>query len=168
MFVNAKDLPITEKLVQKRGTVLKTHIGGVIFKVKRTSPLPNAFGKRDIFGRKVDRGFFELRFLGLDDNGKGMFRITDIETTSNETTMSRTPITYTTGNTRATYNPYTNTATASGSAISFGSPQGSTEVLPPNTTEFQLDPSLVSDLEFGEVKLTIQDISPVSISYVLN
>jgi hypothetical protein len=167
LVANAKDLPVTEKLVQKRGVVLKTYIGGPIFKVKRTSPLPNAFGKKDIFGRKVDRGFFELRFLGVDDNGKGMFRITDIETTSSETTMSRTPITYTTGNARATYNPYTNTATVTGSAITFGPQVGSTEILPPNTTEFQLDPKLVKDLEFGEVKLTIKKISPVSISYVL-
>ena len=45
----AGDLPITEELVQKRGVVLKIHIGGALFKITRTSPLPNAFGNADIF-----------------------------------------------------------------------------------------------------------------------
>lgn len=49
----AEDLPVTEKLVQKTGVSIEAHIGGQVFKVMRTSPLPNAFGRADIFGRTV-------------------------------------------------------------------------------------------------------------------
>lgn len=60
----AADLPVTEKLVQKTGTPLEASIGEPVFRVERTAPLPNAFGKADLFGRTVDKGFRELRFQG--------------------------------------------------------------------------------------------------------
>lgn len=161
------DLPITERLVQKRNVELKMHIGGAVFKVTRTSPLPNAFGKADMFGRKVDRGFMELRFLGVDENGKTKFRLTDVETTSNETTMSRTPISYSTGSAQVTYNPITKSASAQGSAITFGPPEGSTESLPPNTTEFQVDTGSLQEIEFGGIKLLIKSVNATQVTYVL-
>lgn len=48
-MVIAQDLPVTEKLVQTTGVPLETYIGGQVFKVTRSSPLPNVFGKADIF-----------------------------------------------------------------------------------------------------------------------
>jgi hypothetical protein len=69
--------------------VLETYIGGVIFKLDRTKPLPNLYGKPDIFGRKVYAGYSELRYQGLTDDGKILLRLTEAETQSNETTMSR-------------------------------------------------------------------------------
>ena len=86
---------------------------------------------------------------------------------SNETTMSRTPIVYSTVSAQATYNPLTKTATAQGSAISFGPPKGSTEALPPNSTEFQVNLEQLKEIEFGDVKLIIKSVSAAAISYVL-
>lgn len=87
-----KDLPVTSRLIQAPNKDLETNIGGVVFRVNRASPLPNLFGKADIFGRTVDRGFVELRYKGQSPDGLLLFQLTDVETTSNETTMSRTPM----------------------------------------------------------------------------
>ena len=66
-----------------------TYIGGSVLKVQRSSDLPNAFGRADIFGGRVERGFTELRFLGLAPDGRIVFRVTELDTQSTETTMSR-------------------------------------------------------------------------------
>src|SRR5882672_2575460 len=85
-----QSLPVAERLSQRTGVPLGAHIGGQVFKIARTSPLPNAFGRADIFGRTVDRGSMELRYQGQTMEGKLVFRLVDIDTRSNETTMNRT------------------------------------------------------------------------------
>lgn len=69
----AQELAVTEKLVQQPGAQLSAHIGGQIFKITRSSPLPNVFGRADIFGRTIDRGSVELRYQGLTPDGKLVF-----------------------------------------------------------------------------------------------
>jgi hypothetical protein len=44
-----------ERLDQNTGRDLSTHVGGQVLKIQRTSDLPNAFGKADVFGGKVNR-----------------------------------------------------------------------------------------------------------------
>ena len=78
-----------DRLTQESDREIMTHVGGQVLKVKRTTDLPNAFGNADIFGGKVDRGFTELRFQGIAQDGRAVFRVTEIETQSTETTMSR-------------------------------------------------------------------------------
>ena len=82
-------IQIQERLSQNVGRDLSTYIGGQVFKIQRTSNLPNVFGKADIFGGKVNRGFTEVRYQGFSSDGQLVFRITEIETESTETTMSR-------------------------------------------------------------------------------
>jgi hypothetical protein len=162
------DLPVTEKLVQKTDVTLETHIGGQVFRSNRSSPLPNAFGKRDMFGRKVDRGFIELRYQGQTADGKSLFRLVDIETRSNETTMNRTPITILSGSSQTSFDPYTNTATSRGNAIAIRGAEGRNETLPPNTTEFAIDTTQRKVIIFGEVALTVIEADETSIKYVLS
>jgi len=64
--------------------------GDVVLKVQRTDNLPNAWGRADLFGRTRDRGFTELRYMGLGPQGMPVFRRRDVEIITNETTMSRT------------------------------------------------------------------------------
>ena len=78
-----------ERLSQDTGRELSTHVGGQVLRVQRTSDLPNAFGKADVFGGKVNRGYTELRYQGLAPDGRLIFRVTEVETESTETTMSR-------------------------------------------------------------------------------
>ncbi|MBS3974781.1 MAG: peptidase [Actinobacteria bacterium] len=119
-----------EILHQPTDRQLSTHVGGQVMRIARSSDLPNAFGKADVFGGKVDRGFTELRFQGLAPDGRLVFRVTEIETASTETTMSRYGVRQTTFNATQFGN------TVTGNVTTFDPPRGSTDRLPPNTTQF--------------------------------
>jgi len=154
-------LPVTSTLVQPAGQTLETSIGMPVFKVLRTSPLPNAFGKADIFGRTVDRGSVELRYQGQTPDGKHVFRLTDIDVRSNETTMNRTPMGYTTGS--ATVSG----STVRGSAITIKGQPGSNEMLPPNSTEFAIDTASKQEFRAAGVTVKIIEADETSLRYVL-
>lgn len=163
----AQDLPVTEKLIQTAGAPLETHIGGQVFKVTRTSPLPNVFGRADIFGRTVDRGSVELRYQGKTPDGKIVLRFVDFDVRSNETTMNRGRVGVTSATGSATYSPGTNTATGRGTAITVIGQEGRNELLPANTTEFAIDPQKKKELRLGSVTVMILDADETSIKYSL-
>lgn len=64
-------------------------IGSALFRLKKTSDLPNAYGGRDIYGGKIDRGFAELRLSGIKANGVIELLVFDVNRESHETTMDR-------------------------------------------------------------------------------
>ena len=45
---------------------LTTGIGGTLFRLNKSSDLPNVFGARDIYGGKIDRGFAEIKLVGIE------------------------------------------------------------------------------------------------------
>lgn len=125
------------KAVQPNGPVRETYIGGSVFKEERKRPLPNALGKADIFGRKVYAGYTELRYQGLTSDGLIILQLTEVDTQSTETTMSRSRQSYIQANrdsSGAVHGTITHPA------------QGSTQVLPPNTTQFTFDPTKETEL----------------------
>lgn len=65
--------------------------GDTVMDLKLTQPLPNAFGRADVFGRSRDAGRVVVRYLGTQD-GKAYFSRQDVLIQSNETTMSRSPM----------------------------------------------------------------------------
>lgn len=77
------------KLEQSEGKALTASIGSTIFRMDKLSDLPNAFGKADMYGGKVDKGYTELKLKGIKDNGVLTLQITDINKSSSETTMDR-------------------------------------------------------------------------------
>jgi hypothetical protein len=91
--------------------------GDLVLKIDKERPLENAFGKADIFGRKTKEGFTELRFGGLESNGVVVLFRRDVQIITNETTMSRSPFSSTTGQAKSTM---------TGTASTFG-----------NTTQYQ-------------------------------
>ena len=105
------------------------------------------FGHADMFGRTVDGGSVELRYQGETSDGKLVFRLVDIDVRSNETTMNRTPITYSSGTAAA--RTYGGVARANGTAISIRGQEGRNEMLPPNTTEFAIGPQRKTELRIG-------------------
>lgn len=129
-----------EDLVQPLSQPLETYVGGVVFKIKRSSDLPNAFGAADIFGGKVDGGSAQLWYQGRDENGHLRFRLTDIQTESNETTMTR-----------------------------YGKDRrdGQTVALPANATDFVLDMGKRQDLTVAGVHVTILSADEQALKYVL-
>jgi hypothetical protein len=161
------ELPTTETLEQRAGTTLETFLGGKVFRIKRTAPLPNAFGRADIFGRKVDRGYLELRFQGLGSDGRVSFRVIEVETQSNESTMTRTPIVVTQTTASGQVNPVDGSVSVQGRAVSTVGPTGETVALPPNTTEFAVDPATTGELRFGAVAVRIIAAEPTALRYSL-
>lgn len=95
----------TEQSIGKKSTV---GVGDVVLHVNKQRNLENAFGKADLFGRKTNEGFSELRFAGVEKSGEVVLYRKDVHIITNETTMSRTPISTTSGsaNTNVTGNHY--------------------------------------------------------------
>jgi hypothetical protein len=153
-----------EVVQQPVATMLHAGIGGKLFRIERTSDLPNAFGAADIFGGKVDRGFVELRFVGLADDGRAILRLTEVETRSNETTMSRYGVGHATATGTTTATAYGSWTTASG--VYFPPPKGQTVVLPPNTVEFWYDTTM-GPLVIEGIEVTFQGVNPQVVTYRL-
>lgn len=88
--------------------------GDVILRINKERNLQNAFGASDIFGRKTNEGFVEVRFAGIEPTGWVVLSRKDVQIISNETTMSRTPLSNTTGNatTNITGNSYRSGSTS--------------------------------------------------------
>jgi hypothetical protein len=164
LFVACSTIRSYEVLQQPTGKTLQTNIGGKVFRVERSSDLPNAFGNADIWGGKVDRGFVELRFGGVSDDGRLVLRITEIETRSNETTVSRYGAGYAYGTAKTTYTPYGSWTTASG--VYIPPPNGQTQVLPPNTMEFLYD-STKGPLLMEGIEVMFDTFTPHALMYKL-
>jgi hypothetical protein len=160
-----KGMPIVGKLAQTTNSDLEASIGGVVFRVTRTSPLPNAFGKPDIFGRRIDRGFVELRYKGQSPDGLLMFQLTDVDTISNETTMNRTPREITT--TSAQVSALGNSASGTQQSTTIRTEAGRTEVLPPDTTPFTIDPAKKKEFKIGDVTVQISEADELALKYRL-
>lgn len=73
---------------QSLGSQLVSGVGGTLFRLNKLGDLPNAFGGRDIWGGKIDKGFAELRLVGIEDQTL-ILEVIDVSRHSSETTMDR-------------------------------------------------------------------------------
>lgn len=136
-------------------------IGDTLLKVSLRESLPNAFGAPDLFGRKRDRGFVEIRYMGLTNDGRAVFRRRSVDILSNETTMSRTP--FYTG--QATVSVSGNTAYISGYGT--GPASATVEALPPDTIEFALDVSKTPTITVEGWMVQILSADPGGVKFVV-
>lgn len=65
--------------------------GDLVARINKQRDLENIAGRADIWGRKTDEGYTELRFGGTDTQGDAILFRTDTNIVTNETTMSRSP-----------------------------------------------------------------------------
>jgi len=77
------------KLEQPDDKVLTASIGSTIFRMNKSGDLPNVYGKADLYGGKVDKGYTELKFKGIKENGNLILQTTDMNKSSTETVMDR-------------------------------------------------------------------------------
>jgi hypothetical protein len=136
-----------ETLAQPMGKDLETYVGGTIFKIDRTSDLPNAFGKADLYGGKVFNGYTEVHYQGLSDDAKILVRITEVATHSTETAMSRY------GTSHGTYTANNYGGGGSGTVTIHDPPKGSTDVLPPNTAQVAVDSTKDPEMTIAGVRI---------------
>jgi hypothetical protein len=129
-FASAKE---SNSISQPENKESYVSVGDMLVKMTLRESLPNAFGGADVFGRKRDRGFIEIRYMGLSEDGRAIFRRRSVDIYSNETTMSRSGMR--TGS--ATITP--NGDGVNISTFSVGATRATVEALPPDTIEFVLD-----------------------------
>lgn len=65
--------------------------GDTVLSFQSRRSLPNAFGRADLFGRTTNAGDTTVRYVGTS-GGVAIFERTDVQITSNATTMSETPL----------------------------------------------------------------------------
>ena len=150
---------------QELDVSLKTHPGGTIIKIVKQKDLPNAFGKADLWGGKVDEGFIELKYLGEVDENKFALGLKEVSIVSNETSMSRYGSGISTLNVTTNKDHLGNYYTT-GVVTSIKSPESRTYVLPPDFYDFIWDLSkgdtffiegyVIQFITFNQHQLTFQ------------
>jgi len=119
-------------------------VGDIILRVEVSEDLPNAFGRADAFGRDRNRGFSEVRYMGLSADGLAVFRRRDVDVITDETTMNRTGLRTAT----VVAEPSGDGVVAHG--VGTQAPPPSIQAVGPDTVEFAID------LSRGNV-ITIRD-----------
>jgi hypothetical protein len=109
--------------------------------------LPNIYGKADIYGGKVDRGYAELKFLGLNERNELVLSVIDLNRSSSETVMDRYG-----------YSPRIQVQTN----VNVGS------VSSEPATKFVFDPKKETELFIAGVRVQFVDVKPYSVTYVLS
>lgn len=151
-----------EQLVQPVDTELEAYVGGVILKINRTRDLPNAMGKADLFGGKVYAGYTELRYRGVSEDSCLMLRVTEVETHSTETTMSKY------GQTSTSYSGHTDAnGNTTGYATTSQPAEGHTETLPPNSTDVKFNPATGEEFTIAGVRVKFIKYTQQKIRYKL-
>jgi len=138
------------QIQQPLGSALTTGIGGTIFRLDKIGDLPNAFGGRDIWGGKVDKGFAEMKLAGIDGDILTL-EVLDINRQSSETTMDR-------------YKPFQKNAIANvdvQTSISIGLQNNS------KPYEVEFDTKKQKDIIIAGIRVTFINIQPYSIEYSL-
>ena len=136
-------------LEQPTGSVLTTGIGGIIFRLNKTGDLPNAFGGRDIWGGKVDKGFAEMKLAGIE-GAVLLLAITDVSKHSTETTMDRYKV----------FENQNESVDVDTTVI-----VGNQEQLRPYIVRF--DTNEQRDIVIGGVRVNFSEVQPYSVQYSL-
>lgn len=133
-------------LEQPQNQTLTASVGGTIFRLNRTSDLPNVIGKADLYGGKVNKGYAELKFRGVNDKGELILQVTDANLSSSETTMDR-------------YRP--GPVVDVRQSVNIGSRDT------PESTTFAFDPRKQNELVVAGVKVRFVNVQPYSVSFII-
>ena len=161
------------RLVTPQDKTLRASVGQPVFRIRQSRDMPNVFGRADLWGREVDEGVQELRYLGMVDDTTARFIFRDQPIYSNETTTSRLgggfltrPGTTTTGNVAGGNVALQTTggiATAVGAA-----PKGvSVLALSPFEAEIRVNLSEQRTFEHSGARITILSATPTELTYSL-
>lgn len=138
-------------LEQPTGLFLATGIGGVLFRLNKTGDLPNAFGGRDIYGGKINKGFAEMKLAGIE-GAVLVLEITDVNKHSSETTMDR-------------YKTFNNQAAAVNVNVDNTIAIGNQEQTKPYIIRFNT--AKQRDIVISGIRVTFSEIQPYSVQYTL-
>lgn len=130
-------------------------IGEEVYRIHKERDLPNAFGKADPWGERINEGISELRFIGFTDEGEIIFILTNVEIISNETVVSR-------------YESHSTTITEDGRSFTISTPASTPDVTEiPSRSRITFNPAQTT-LKLRDVSVEITDVQDNSISYILH
>lgn len=138
------------QLDQPLGPQLTTGVGGTVFRLNKMSDLPNAFGGRDIYGGKIDRGFAEMKLVGIEDQTV-ILDVVDISRQSSETTMDR----------------YKHLARPGVVNVDVQQTGTLGQVQEPPPTRIRLDTRKQRDIVISGMRVNFLEIQPYSVRYTL-
>lgn len=156
--------PVSQSVMTAKPIGVQSYasVGDVIARFEIKENLPNAFGGADIFGRTRDRGFSELRYMGLDQSGRPVFRRRDVDILTNETTMTRGGV----GISTATVQPVGQGAVATG--VSTQPQLEMIQALPADTTQFAVDLAKGRVITVRERVIEITGADSAGVSFVIH
>jgi hypothetical protein len=135
---------------QPLGAQLISGVGGTLFRLNKLGDLPNAFGGRDIWGGKVDKGFAEVRLAGIEDQTL-LLDVIDVNLQSSETTMDR-------------YKPFQRPGLVNVDvqhSVTVG-PGG-----PPTPYRVRLDTTKQREIVIAGIRLRVLEVQPHAVRYSL-
>jgi hypothetical protein len=89
LFVGCGTVREHRLVTQPLGTQLTASIGSSLFRLNKRGDLPNAFGGRDIYGGKLDKGYAEVKLKAIRNERFVELVAFDVSRDSPETTMDR-------------------------------------------------------------------------------
>ena len=161
---------------QSLGKALLAGPGDVVLRIDRERSLTNVVGKADIWGRKTNEGFSEVRLAGVESDGQVVLYRKDVQVMSNETTLTRTPMSITSGSSStsvsgnaSTYGSTTQLlgiARSTGSATTLSSGSAYHIAIPSDTVAIRLAPN-ERRIPIAGYVIEILSVTPNSIEYRL-
>lgn len=133
------------------GSVLTTGIGGTVFRLNKTGDLPNAFGGRDIWGGKTDKGFAEMKLAGIEGTVL-ILEIIEVNKQSSETVMDR-------------YKPFQNRNAVLNVDVDNTVTIGSQELPKPYILRF--DTAKQRNIVISGIRVTFSQVQPYNVVYSL-
>lgn len=155
ILASCAEIQRNQTLDRQSGEIYSVSINQPMYKLHKVRDLPNVFGKKDIWGGKINEGFTELRFMGTNKDGLIILHLTDLEIQSNESVFTRYQIPTSTINATSdtqaviTHNP---------------KPQAIIRQLPSHTVEILFDPD-DKLLELGNISIEILEARKMNLTY---
>jgi hypothetical protein len=175
-FVGLASCATIEKqqvLQQPTDRQLEAGVGDVVLQIKKQRDLENAFGKADLYGRKTDEGFIEVRYLGTDPAGVAVFARKEVTIQNNETVFNRGPGIYVPNQTTTTTSgmvgttPVFASSTTTGGGTFIPAPPATKIVLPPESIEIRVDPRQRTDFVVAGFSVKVERADSASVRYTI-
>jgi hypothetical protein len=139
-----------QQLANPIGLVMRTPVGGAIATIRKDRDLPNAFGRADIHGRKVDAGFTKIIYRGRESDGSVLVEQIDIDLKSDASTLTRPPVLYTSTQPAVLSSRETGAAYGSSRTVSIASPAEQSSIALPSAAQFSVPKQRTLTLPTGQ------------------
>lgn len=153
---------VVESSSKKTKTAFK---GQKLVRIKKVEDLKNAFGKRDIWGGKVDKGYTEIYFAG-QEGAKLKFVVVEVDVDTNASVytryMNRGP-TFT----ATSKKNFDGTVTTTGEVNPGLGQEEWRQQLPPNSYEIVLDYPNEKEIDLDNINVEVLSVAEGKITFDL-